>query len=319
MKPHFFVPIFLILLIDMLSAQTDTTCFKHKNIILTLQNKSVILKGEFLGTVRDGILFDQEKIGLFFDPKPKIYRFQEMKQIRLVDCTLIFSETVNLLATKCNEIDETEMKKQQRPLERIFYTQLGLLTAAFPVEGFGLKPGFCLGTALKTIKTRNRASIWELNFSHTRTRVENTPILMYDRTIRRYNLDFNFLYLSLAYFVDMYPFKNKSTGIALGPSLELSLGEFSKCQPGSLTNETNLTRHFNRVEDPGPAEFNLIANSGIGLHLGISRQFDFVKMELRYSLIHPEIAHSESPSGQYSTIEIKPFLHRVGLIWNFEI
>lgn len=102
MKPHFFAPIFLILLIAMLGAQTDTTCFKHKNILLTPQNESVMLKGEFLGTLRDGILFDQEKVGLFFDPKPKIYRYQEIKQIRLVDSTLIFNETVNLLATKCN-------------------------------------------------------------------------------------------------------------------------------------------------------------------------------------------------------------------------
>ena len=150
-----------------------------------------------------------EKIGPFFDPEPKIYLFQEIASLQLADGSVIYDSTTNLITTDCNELGFGKIKTRKKSAGRIFYTQLGVVTAAFPVAGFGISPGFSLGTAMKTTKSQNRASIWELAFSIRRTRVKNTPIRLYGGGIHRYDFDFSFLYLSLAYLVDLSPFNNK--------------------------------------------------------------------------------------------------------------
>lgn len=306
-------------------AQTEVApnhCFKHKRVTLILKDEKVGRQGEFLGTLEQCVFFDQEKAGPFFNPAPKMYLFEEIARIQLANGPILFDETVNLIVADCNEILGSELENQKKAPKKIFYTQLGLGIAAFVASGSDVRPGFLLGTTLETIKTTRLVSTWNLTFSLNRTHIENSPIRQYDGNIEHYHLNFNFLYLSLAYHLALLPFQSKNTQLFFGPSCDIAVGEFSSiAKSGSQPEARHSKSIFHRIEDPGPESMDNLINSGFGLHLGVSHRTKYAKVELRYSLSRPEVARPAFSNGviRYSAIGIEHYLHQVWLIWNFEV
>jgi len=307
-----FILIFSLLIIlfsaNVMWASTESLsgeCFIQDKIIVTLKDGET-LKGIFLDSTKESIYFDQNRVGLFYNPKPNWVLFDDIERITLVDSTVLFGNAVNFLQAECNKIDPLQTQTE-RASEKSFHTKVGVPMSFFSMPGAQLKPAIHLGTSLEVLKSPSRSSIWELSLRAKRTRVERVRLSQYwigepPETATLYDIDFGYLFLSGSWFYNIYPFSNKSVGLYVGPSLDLSVAEFSKIKDTGIEVPYDEEYDFQRIEDPAPRGFQIIENSGFGLHAGLFYKLNSSRIEVRYSLKKIRKASPESSYGGYKDL-----------------